>query len=72
MEEMGTQPADYDYVVFHQPNRKFPKRAMADWASRAINGRRGCWSAEIGNTYAGSALIGLSAVLDVAQPGSGS
>ena len=27
MEELGTQPSDYTYVVFHQPNTKFPQRA---------------------------------------------
>ena len=27
MERMGTKPEDYDYVIFHQPNGKFPTRA---------------------------------------------
>ena len=30
MEIMGTRPEDYDYVVFHQPNPKFPTRALAE------------------------------------------
>jgi hydroxymethylglutaryl-CoA synthase len=69
MAAMGTTAADYDYVVFHQPNPKFPMRAMAELGFKPAQWKAGLLVAEIGNTYAGSALIGLAAVLDVAQPG---
>ncbi|MCL4858406.1 MAG: hydroxymethylglutaryl-CoA synthase [Caldilineaceae bacterium] len=65
----GASPADYDHVVFHQPNPKFPMRAMAEVGFTPAQWKTGLLVAEIGNTYAGSALIGLAAVLDVAQPG---
>ena len=69
MEEMGSGPGDYRYVVFHQPNTKFPQRAgqMLGFSDEQI--KTGLLSPVIGNTYAGAALVGLSAVLDVAQPG---
>src|SRR5215213_6960865 len=35
MEEMGSKPEDYDHVVFHQPNRKFPTRALVDLGFQA-------------------------------------
>ena len=69
MAEAGTKPSDYDYVIFHQPNRKFPMRAMADLGFSADQWEVGLLVNEIGNTYAGSAMIGLTAVLDVAKPG---
>ncbi|MCB0099307.1 MAG: hydroxymethylglutaryl-CoA synthase, partial [Caldilineaceae bacterium] len=69
MEEMGSTPEDYDYVVFHQPNPKFPTRAMADVGFKPAQWKSGLLVPEIGNTYAGAAIIGLSAVLDEAQPG---
>lgn len=69
MEEMKTTPRDYDHVVFHQPNLKFPTRAMGDLGFTAAQWEAGLLVGEIGNTYAGSALIGLTAILDIAQPG---
>jgi hydroxymethylglutaryl-CoA synthase len=69
MEEMGASAADYDHVVVHQPNRKFPTRAMADLGFQPEQWQAGLLVGEIGNTYAGSALIGLSAILDSARPG---
>jgi hydroxymethylglutaryl-CoA synthase len=69
MEIMGSQPEDYDYVVFHQPNPKFPTRALEDLGFKPAQWKTGLLVAEIGNTYAGAALIGLAAVLDEAQPG---
>lgn len=69
MAEMKTTPADYDYVVFHQPNPKFPTRALEDLGFTPTQWKTGLLVPEIGNTYAGSAIIGLSAVLDEAQPG---
>ncbi len=56
-------------MVFHQPNPKFPTRALAELGFTPAQWKTGLLVAEIGNTYAGSALIGLSAVLDEAQPG---
>jgi hydroxymethylglutaryl-CoA synthase len=56
-------------VIFHQPNRKFPTRALVDLGFEARQWAAGLLVGEIGNTYAGSAMIGLSAVLDVAEPG---
>lgn len=66
---METTPADYDYVIFHQPNPKFPTKAMSEVGFNAAQWKSGLLVADIGNTYAGSALIGLSAVLDEAKPG---
>ena len=69
MEEMGTKPEDYTYAVFHQPNTKFPQRAAEMLGFTPEQIKTGLLVPVIGNTYAGSSLIGLTAVLDEAQPG---
>ncbi len=69
LEASGTTPADYKYAVFHQPNTKFPQRVagMLGFSKEQI--APGLLVPTIGNTYAGAAIIGLSAILDIAQPG---
>lgn len=69
MELAGTKPADYKYAVFHQPNVKFPQKAAKTVGFKDEQIKTGLLVGEIGNTYAGSAMIGLTAVLDEAQPG---
>jgi hydroxymethylglutaryl-CoA synthase len=69
LEELGRSPEDYAAVVFHQPNTKFPRRAAKDLGFSTQQLETGLLSPRIGNTYAGSSLIGLTAVLDQAQPG---
>ena len=68
---LGRTPADYRYAVFHQPNSKFPQRAAQRLGFQPEQIETGLLVSVIGNTYAGSSLIGLSAVLDEAQPGDG-
>jgi hydroxymethylglutaryl-CoA synthase len=69
MEMMGTTAKDYTYAVFHQPNVKFPSRAaqMAGFTPEQIE--TGLLANEIGNVYSGSCMLGLTAILDIAQPG---
>lgn len=69
MEAAGASPADYRFAIFHQPNTKFPQRVagMLGFSKEQI--QAGLLVPLIGNTYAGAALIGLTAVLDVARPG---
>jgi hydroxymethylglutaryl-CoA synthase len=69
MEASGTTAKDYKWAVFHQPNTKFPQRVatMLGFAPEQIE--PGLLVLVIGNTYAGAALIGLTATLDIAQPG---
>jgi hydroxymethylglutaryl-CoA synthase len=69
MEAMGTTAPDYTYAVFHQPNTKFPQRAAKLLGFTAEQIDPGLLVPNIGNTYAGAAIIGLSAVLDIAEPG---
>jgi hydroxymethylglutaryl-CoA synthase len=69
MESMQTSPLDYQHVVFHQPNTKFPQRVGRDLGFKPEQIQTGLLVSKIGNTYAGSALVGLTAVLDAAQPG---
>lgn len=69
MEEIGASAADYTYAVFHQPNAKFPQRAASLLGFSEAQIKPGLLSPVIGNTYAGAAIIGLSATLDVAKPG---
>jgi hydroxymethylglutaryl-CoA synthase len=69
MEALERTPADYQWAVFHQPNEKFPRRVaqMLGFTQEQIE--PGLLSPRIGNTYAGSAVIGLTATLDIAKPG---
>jgi hydroxymethylglutaryl-CoA synthase len=69
MQDLGTKPADYAFVVFHQPNAKFPQRVGKQLGFKPDQISTGLLSPQIGNTYAGSAMIGLTAILDVARPG---
>lgn len=69
MEATHTSAGDYSYAVFHQPNVKFPQRAAQMLGFTKEQYQTGLLVNEIGNTYAGAAIIGLTAILDVAQPG---
>jgi hydroxymethylglutaryl-CoA synthase len=69
LKEMGATAEDYTYAVFHQPNTKFPQRVAAMLGFREEQIRPGLLVPVIGNTYAGAAIIGLTATLDVAKPG---
>jgi hydroxymethylglutaryl-CoA synthase len=69
METMGTTAADYTYAVFHQPNVRFPLKAGKELGFNREQLKAGLLVNEIGNTYAGASLIGLSAILDIAKPG---
>jgi hydroxymethylglutaryl-CoA synthase len=69
MEMMGTTAADYAHAVFHQPNVKFPARAGEMLGFRPEQIKTGLLSGEVGNTYSGSSMLGLTAILDIAQPG---
>ncbi|MHB9031599.1 MAG: hydroxymethylglutaryl-CoA synthase [Anaerolineae bacterium] len=68
MEELETSARDYRYAVFHQPNLRFPARAASELGFTREQYEPGLLANEIGNAYAGSSLLGLSAVLDIAQP----
>ncbi|MCK4800493.1 MAG: hydroxymethylglutaryl-CoA synthase [Anaerolineales bacterium] len=69
LDELEKEPADYEYVIFHQPNTKFPHRAAKQLGFSKTQLEKGLLSPRIGNVYAGSSLIGLTAVLDGAEPG---
>ncbi len=69
MESLGTTPADYAAAVFHQPNPKFPERAAGLLGFTPEQTRTGLLCPLVGNTYAGSSMLGLTAILDEAQPG---
>ena len=69
MQASGTSAADYQHVVLHQPNTKFPQRAAKQLGFKEEQYKTGLLAAVIGNTYAGASPIGLTAILDIAQPG---
>jgi hydroxymethylglutaryl-CoA synthase len=69
MDASGTEPKDYRYVVFHQPNGKFPQRVGKQLGFTEQQMRWGLVTPYIGNTYSAAALLGLANVLDHAAPG---
>jgi hydroxymethylglutaryl-CoA synthase len=69
MEGLGRTAADFTYVVLHQPNAKFPERAAQMLGFKKEQGKTGLLCPEVGNTYAGAAMLGLTAILDEARPG---
>lgn len=69
MDGMGLKPEDFSYAIFHQPNEKFPRRVAKQLGFKPEQIDAGLLAPVIGNTYAGAALVGLTAVLDIAEPG---
>src|SRR5258708_26767769 len=69
MHMLDTNPSDYTYAVFHQPNVKFPERAAKQLGFSEQQIKFGLLAGEIGNVYAGSCLLGLTATLDACKPG---
>ena len=62
MELLGITAEDYAAAVFHQPNPKFPQRAAKMLGFRPEQTRAGLLCPEVGNTYAGSSMLGLSLI----------
>ncbi|MBM3328327.1 MAG: hydroxymethylglutaryl-CoA synthase [Calditrichaeota bacterium] len=69
MEKAGTKPADFRFVVFHQPNGKFPTEAGKKLGFIKEQWETGLLTPWLGNTYSGASPIGLTAILDIASPG---
>jgi len=69
MEEMGYTAKDFAAAVFHQPNAAFPQRAAKELGFSREQIQTGLLVSEVGNTYAASSMLGLTAVLDAARPG---
>ena len=69
MERAGTEAKDYDYIVTHQPNGKFPIRAAKTLGFTNEQFETGLLTPRIGNTYSGAVFLGLAAILDIAKPG---
>ncbi len=69
LKKSGMKQGDFKHVIFHQPNGKFPKRVgkMLGFSFEQIEVGR--LVPLLGNTYSGASPIGLTAVLDVAEPG---
>ncbi len=69
MEELNLQPTDFTQAVFHQPNVKFPRKKARDLNFTNEQIKHGLLVDYVGNTYAGSSILGFTAALDQAQPG---
>jgi hydroxymethylglutaryl-CoA synthase len=69
LESLNRKPEDYAAAVFHQPNPKFPERAAKILGFKTEQTRTGLLCPMVGNTYAGSSMLGLTAILDEAQAG---
>ena len=69
MDALELTPRDIDWAVFHQPNVRFPQRAASELGFSREQIAPGLLSPMIGNTYAGATMVGLCAILDIAQPG---
>lgn len=69
MERVGMKPSDFKYAVFHMPNGKFPTTVAKNLGFTKEQIAPGLVVTRVGNSYSGSSLVGLSAVLDIANPG---
>lgn len=69
MEEATLKPKDFDYVVCHSPNARFPLQAALEAGFEPNQAKAGLLVQWIGNLYSGSSPAALAAVLDEAKPG---
>lgn len=69
MEKLDLKQEDFKYVVFHQPNGKFPRKVAEMLGFSKDQYLPGILVDRVGNLYSGSSLLGLARVLDIAEPG---
>jgi hydroxymethylglutaryl-CoA synthase len=69
MNKLNLEAKDFNHVVFHMPNGKFPIAAAKKLGFAKEQYLTGLVVTKIGNTYSGSSLLGLCSVLDIAEPG---
>ncbi len=69
MEKAGMKPQDFAYVIFHQPNGKFPLRVGKMLGFKKEQIEPGWLVNKLGNTYSGSSPLGLTSTLDISHPG---
>jgi hydroxymethylglutaryl-CoA synthase len=69
LENDGYTLNEIDYVVFHQPNVKFPLAVAKYLKVGQEKVSPGLIANSVGNTYSACSLLGLVNVLDQAQPG---
>lgn len=69
LDQLGAEPGDFRFAVFHQPNAKFPQTAAKQLGFRPEQIAPGLLAPQIGNTYSAAAMLGLCATLDHAAPG---
>lgn len=58
---------DYDYVIFHMPNKKFPERVAKRLGVSKTQLKPSMIVESIGNPYSASSLLALCAVLEKAE-----
>ena len=68
-EKTESEASDYDWACFHQPNGKFYIKAAKKLGFTPEQYTQGLLTPNIGNTYSGAVPLGLSNILDVAEPG---
>ncbi|MBI3109472.1 hydroxymethylglutaryl-CoA synthase [Candidatus Daviesbacteria bacterium] len=68
LKQMKMVPTDFDHVIFHMPNAKFPKEAAKKLGFSPKQLEAGFVVEHIGNPYSASSMVGLAAVLDIAKP----
>ena len=68
LEKSNMKPEDFDYMVFHQPNGKFPVQMALKLGFKEPQFKHGLLTPVLGNTYSGSSPLGLAATLDKANP----
>ncbi len=69
MKQMGMSASDYDYIVLHMPNGKFPMRAAQLLGFSREKILPSLVVTKLGNSYSASSMLGLAAVLDQAKGG---
>jgi hydroxymethylglutaryl-CoA synthase len=69
MKKVNMKPKDFKYVIFHQPNGKFPMRIGKMLGFKKEQIVPGWLTPRLGNTYSGSSPLGLTSTLDISKPG---
>lgn len=68
LKKVRMTPQDFDFVVFHMPNAKFPKEVAKKLGFNPAQITAGFVVEQIGNPYSASSMVGLCSVLDIAKP----